>query len=136
MVTLRHRQMEELKIIFKNKYMRIFHYLLIFLLFPVALSCSKEKEEVDWTEEKNIEVNSCIVPVWAFCSQGKVDGFQIRAVGSEKWEAVPYYFIKGFKFEEGYFYILKVKYTHLVDPPADSANVECELISVIAKVKE
>ena len=109
---------------------------MIFLLSSVALSCSKEKEEVDWTEEKNIEVNSCIVPVKVFGVPDTVDGFQIRTVGTKEWKAVPSYFIEGFKFEEGYFYVLKVKYTHLVDPPQDSPNIVCELISVLSKIKE
>ena len=114
----------------KIKYFGIF---IVLLLSLCMFSCTKDNEEVDWSEEKVIEVSPEIVPVYIFGDPGKVDGMLVKIDGEN--HTYPIGFIDGFKFETGYSYTLKVKITHLANPPQDGYSVRLKLLSLIAKTK-
>ncbi|MCD8202537.1 MAG: DUF4377 domain-containing protein [Prevotella sp.] len=104
-------------------------------LLVCALSCTDDNNDYDWSEEKVIEISSEIVPVNIFGEPSEVDGMLIRIDGENQWKAYPITIIDGFEFEPGYLYSLKVKITHLANPPLDDYNVRFKLISLISKTK-
>lgn len=114
----------------KIKYLSTF---IVLVLSLCMLSCTKDNDDVDWSEEKIIEVSPEIVPVYIFGDPNKVDGMLVK-IDAEN-HTYPIGFIDGFEFEAGYSYTLKVKITHLANPPQDGYNVRLELLSLISKTK-
>lgn len=110
--------------------------IIILMLSIIFISCSDKNDDIDWTEEKNVEISPDIVPVNIFGEPGTVDGMLVKIEGDNQWHAYPINFIEGFDFEPGYFYVLKVKITHLSNPPQDASNVEYALIQVLSKIQE
>ncbi len=111
---------------------RLLSLSLCILLSLSFLSCLKNSDDSDWSEECIIEISSEIIPVNTFLG-AVVDGMRVRVKGERDWMPCPITFIEGFVFEPGYFYTLKVKITHLANPPQDSGSVQCELITLISK---
>lgn len=111
--------------------------ILLYILLPVCfLSCTNEDNDVDWSEDRIIEISSEIVAINTFGEPSVVNGMKIRIQGENDWKVYPTTFIDGFIFESGYFYTLKVKITHLNNPPLDAYDVQYELISLISKTKK
>ena len=111
----------------------LFGLLLAIVPILCMASCTKDNDDVDWSEEKVIEVSPEIVPVYIFGDPNKVDGMLVKIDGENN--TYPIRFIDGFEFETGYAYILKVRITHLANPPQDGYNVRLELVSLISKTK-
>ncbi len=44
--------------------------------------------------------------------------------------------IKGFEYQEGYFYEIKIKVTKIDNPPADGSSLAYELVELVKKVKD
>ena len=109
--------------------------LFVLLLSVCVLSCTEGNNDVDWTEEKVVEVSSEMVPINIFGDPGVVDGMRVRIQGESQWSAFPIHFIEGFEFEPGYSYTLKVEITHLANPPQDSYDVAYKLIELISKTE-
>lgn len=110
---------------------------LLCILFPICfLSCTKEDNDVAWSENRIIEISSEIVPINTFGEPSIVDGMKIRIQGENDWKVYPTTFIDGFMFEPGYFYTLQVMITHLDNPPLDAYDVQYELISLLSKTKK
>ena len=100
-----------------------------------SMSCSNDKDE-DWSEDKTIEVASHIVPCKIWGDPDTVDGIEIRPIGASEWNTIPLYSIDGFKFEEGFSYVLKIQIIHLAEPPQDGSNIRYKLIATLSKDKE
>lgn len=110
---------------------------LLFISFPICfLSCTENGNDIDWSEERIIEISSEIVAITTFGEPSVADGMKIRIQGENDWKVYPTTFVDGFIFESGYFYTLKVKITHLNNPPLDAYDVQYELISLISKTKK
>lgn len=112
------------------KYLGIF---LAVLLSICTLSCTDNNECVDWTEEKEIEISSELVPINIFGTPNEVDGMKVKIDGEN--HVYPINFIEGFEFEQGYLYTLKVEITHLADPPQDGYSVRIRFLSLVSKTK-
>lgn len=117
---------------FNIKHLSVF---VAFLASICIVSCIDNKD-VDWSEEKIVEISPEVVPVNIFGDPGIVDGILVKVEGDNQWQAYPINFIEGFDFEPGYFYVLKVKITHLANPPQDWYNVEYKLIELISKTED
>lgn len=114
-------------------YFKPLNSLLVLLVSFCMASCSDN--DADWTEEKVVEVSSEMVPINIFGDPGVVDGMRVKIKGEDQWHVYPTHFIEGFEFEPGYSYILKVRITHLANPPQDWYNVEYKLIELISKTE-
>ena len=99
------------------------------------VSCTDNDNNMDWTEEKVIEISPEIVPMYVFGEPNEINGMRVKIKGENQWHVYPINFIEGFEFEPGYFYTLKVEITHLANPPQDWYNIEYKLIGVISKTK-
>lgn len=108
--------------------------ILLYILLPACfLSCTEEDNDVDWLEDRIIEISSEIVAINILGEPSIVDGMKIRMQEENDWKVYPTTFIDGFIFDPGYFYTLKVKITHLENPPLDAYDVRYELISLLSK---
>lgn len=62
-----------------------------------------------------------------------LNGLQVKESANSGWEVIPSDGIIGFTYVPGYEYRLKVKKTHLANPPADASNIRYTLINIISK---
>ena len=114
-------------------YIKHLSSLLVLLISHCMLSCTADNDDMDWTEEKVIEILPEIVPAHIFGEPNEVDGMRVKIKGEDQWHVYPTHFIEGFEFEPGYSYILKVRITHLANPPQDWYDVEYKLVELISK---
>lgn len=126
--------MEESKTISKKVFFLNALVIAFFVSF-IFFSCTKDND-VDWSEESIVEVSPNIIPVHIFGEPDVVEGILVKFDGFKEWVPYPLHFIEGFTFEEGYNYSLKVKVIHLANPPQDSYNIRCILLSVLSKTPE
>jgi hypothetical protein len=63
-------------------------------------------------------------------------GISIRRINETAWTKLPIDGITGFIYEPGYEYHLKVKITHLADPPIDGSDRTYELLKIISKTQK
>ena len=61
---------------------------------------------------------------------------QVKEGKSNTWESWHPLAIQGFEYEEGHEYVLKIKKTTLVNPPADGSSILYTLLSVISDEKK
>lgn len=55
----------------------------------------------------------------------------IKEENSNEWEMVSQKEIKGFTYEAGYYYVLKVKKTIIANPPVNPIGINYTLIEII-----
>ncbi|MBS9768116.1 MAG: DUF4377 domain-containing protein [Flavobacteriaceae bacterium] len=104
------------------------------------VGCSFDDDEPkDWTEYKTyivsdhkVERKTAIVPssesvVRQYLELIDENGKILYLLGEE---------IKGFEYEEGYIYKIKVKIIHLAEPPQDGSNLRYVLDKLLSKEKE
>lgn len=110
----------------------IYKYVTFFLLSCVLFSCEHEnimdESGSNWEEtwiigSETIEGTDGIVNFW------------IKRNGNPVWEMTSCA-IKGFTYEKGYEYTIKVKITEILNPPADGSSWNCSLVSIISKEKK
>lgn len=109
---------------------------LVLLLSLFAVSCNDDKEVVDWSEERIVEISPELVSINTFGVPDEVNGMLLKVQGENKWTAYPATFIEDFQFAPGYRYTLKVEIVHLGNPPQDGYDVRYKLISMLSKTAE
>lgn len=57
---------------------------------------------------------------------------QYRKVGETQWSN-HYFGIEGFEYQPDYRYVLEIKQTPVIDPPADASSLRWELLRVVEK---
>ena len=109
----------------------------LFYLIFILSSCLSDNENKDWQEEVFLTVSSEMVDFYPFINIGiPSEGIYIKEDKLNYWTSFPLTGIEGFNYEAGYEYRLKVRKTHLANPPEDGFNFEYELISIISKEKK
>jgi hypothetical protein len=101
---------------------------LIFVLLSIAVfSCKKGA-----VNTVNFRVNSYTVDCVGVMEQRCLLVQEGNLIGTNDWR---YFYdrIKGFDYEEGYIYDLKVKQTAIPNPLEDASSVEYELIELLSK---
>lgn len=101
---------------------------LLLLLFTTLLSCKKASRES--IMQVNYYTENCRGVFDRICLLVQRD----KNIGSDQWEYF-YENIRGFEYEEGYVYKLRVKTEKIDNPPQDAASLRYVLIEVISKVK-
>ena len=111
--------------------------LLLWAIVPLFFgSCLNDKEAHDWSKTVEMEVSSRLgeYRIWGMePTDVPLPGIQVRQVSESNWHVLPLTGIEEFDYEEGYAYRLKVKKTHLANPPADASNVRYKLLKVLSK---
>ena len=111
--------------------------LLLWAIVPLLFgSCLNDKEAHDWSKTVEMEVSSRLgeYRIWGMePTDEPLLGIQVREVSESDWQVLPLTGIEGFDYKEGYAYRLKVKKTHLANPPADASNIRYKLLKVLSK---
>lgn len=111
---------------------------LIILCFFAALcsSCLDNEDDEDWSEVVNLYVASEkgeYYPQEYPNGLAPLEGIKIKEHPNDEWTIISINGIKGFVYEEGFEYYLRVEKTHLGNPPADGMDVIYKLIEIISK---
>lgn len=98
-------------------------------IFNFACDNNSDLEIIQLTvASKKIKVNDP-------ASQIEIESICVKYPNSETWE--PFYsFIRGFDYEEGYEYILKIAIEEISNPPQDGLSVRYSLIEILSKKKK
>ena len=103
--------------------------------FFLAGCLDLDKNEKDWTEVVQLTVASETVKHNVWGSAEAIDGINIIEDKGTYWFSLPLNGIEGFNFEAGYEYRLKVKKTHLSNPPADGSSIIYTLLEILSKTQ-
>ena len=103
-------------------------------------SCQNNDEDVDREKIIMIEVDSepcdVILSYWPDETTILEPGMRIKEENSREWKMVSQKEIKGFTYEAGYYYVLKVKKTTITNPPANPIGILYTLLDVVNKEKK
>ena len=122
------------------KKMLLTTFLQIALIVTIALCSScldflDNREPKDWSESVKVYVASetgvYFSSWWGL--DNPAEGMKIKEEKMDYWYTVHFETIEDFTYERGYEYILKVKKTHLANPPADGSSVRYRLIEILSK---
>jgi hypothetical protein len=112
------------------------------LVFPLLLSCiSPYDEDNDTTCIKSGLTYEAIFEVSPETSEGYgLDGIEggvveymkIRRQGKTDWDYLHMGAIKSFDYAKEHEYILKLRVTHLVNPPTDASSNVYELVEILS----
>ena len=75
---------------FNIQHLRVF---VAFLASICIVSCIDNKD-VDWSEEKIVEISTEVVPVNIFGDPGTVDGILVKVEGDNEWQDYPINLLK------------------------------------------
>ncbi|HOG42252.1 MAG TPA: DUF4377 domain-containing protein [Bacteroidales bacterium] len=107
-------------------------------LAMVIIGCNRE-EDPNWSERAEIIVSHKTTDYWPGEYPPELPpmvGISIRKINETAWTKLPIDGISGFTYESGYEYHLKVKITHLADPPMDGPNRTYESLKIISKTQK
>ncbi len=99
----------------------------------LLISCGEETND-DNSFEVNMRVNYYTVTCTGVAEGSCLLIQEGDMIGTDDWNY--FYFensIKGFNYQSGFIYDLKVKKTRIENPPADGSSIEYELIDVVSK---
>jgi len=116
-----------------------FCYFAIFSICLVLSSCSPNGEVSDEVYGMSIDVSSETsydYDVFDTQKEMPIECMLIKTEKSETWTMLPLNAIKGFTYEKGHYYKLRVKVTRLANPPSDGTLERYELISILSDEKE
>lgn len=107
-------------------------------LAMVIIGCNRE-EDPNWSERAEIIVSHKTTDYWPGEYPPELPpmvGKSILKINETAWTKLPIDGITGFIYEPGYEYHLKVKITHLADPPIDGSDRTYELLKIISKTQK
>lgn len=122
----------------KRRFPGMCHLFILCLMMLLSGCLNDNDSPKDWTENVTVIVSPEKTDFHPFEGTGvPSDGILIKEENStDGWFAFPLTGIDGFSYEEGYTYRLKVKKTHLGNPPADGFTFTYTLIQIISKETE
>ena len=102
-------------------------------------SCNSDNDDKDITKEIAMSVSAEPGVMYdLFDSMGEQPIECMRVMTEDEpgqWQNLYFSGIKGFTYERGHEYELRVKRTILANPPQDDVNVRYELISIVSQRK-
>jgi hypothetical protein len=107
--------------------------LMVFCVFVTTGCAVNESPKEDRKEVALLTVSPEYVPYTPIEGIGIHKGIEVKEDNNDYRSRYPLGFIKGFNYEHGYEYRLKVLKTHLANPPADGFNCTYELLEIISK---
>ena len=121
------------------KTMKIWRLALAMLAAFSLASCSDDDNDKDITKEMNMSVSAEPGVMYdLFDSMGEHPIECMRVMTEDepgRWQNLYFSEIKGFTYERGHEYELRVKRTILADPPQDASNRTYELVRILADKK-
>jgi len=123
----------------KSRYFKYFCHFVIFSICLVVSGCSLDDEVSEQVYVMTIDVSSETsydYDVLDTKKESPIECMLVKAENSETWTKLPLKAIKGFTYEKGHYYKLRIKVTRLGNPPADGAIEKYELISILSDTKE
>ena len=123
----------------KMKTMKIWRLALAMLAAFALASCSDDDNDKDITKEMNMSISAEPGVMYdLFDSMGEHPIECMRVMTEDepgRWQNLYFSEIKGFTYERGHEYELRVKRTILADPPQDASNRTYELVRILADKK-
>ena len=119
--------------------MKIWRLAFAMLAALSLVSCSSDDDDKDVTKEINMSVSAepGVMYAW-FDSMGEHPIECMRVMTEDEpgqWQNLYFSGIKGFTYERGHEYELRVKRTILANPPQDASNRTYELVRILADKK-
>lgn len=103
-------------------------------MIMLLTSClNNDDKPKDWSETVTVYVSAETGEYTPWGSEKTFEGMKIRETDTVDWDVVHFKTIDGFSYEKGHTYTLKVKKTHLENPPADGSNIKYQLIKILSK---
>lgn len=94
-----------------------------------ALQTQITTQQMQQVQQFKIEVAPTLV---ACVGVAPMQCMQYRKVGDTAWSN-HYFGIDGFEYQPDYRYVLEIKQTPVIDPPADASSLRWELVRVVEK---
>ena len=121
------------------KTMKIWRFAFVLLTAFFLTSCSSDDDDKDVTKEINMSVSAEPGVMYdLFDSMGENPIECMRVMTEDEpgqWQNLYFSEIKGFAYERGHEYELRVKRTILANPPQDASNRTYELVRILADKK-
>ena len=121
------------------KTMKIWRIMFAMLVAFSLVSCSSDDDDKDVTKEINMSVSAEPGVMYdLFDSMGEHPIECMRVMTEDEpgqWQNLYFSDIKGFTYERGHEYELRVKRTILANPPQDASNRTYELVRILADKK-
>ena len=93
------------------------------------LQTSNHQTNMQQTQQFQIEVAPTLVDC---VGVAPMQCMQYRKVGETEWSN-HYFGIEGFEYQPDYLYVLEIKQTPVLNPPADASSLRWELVQVVEK---
>ena len=132
--------MKRLRYVIDMKTKKIWRNILVMTAAMLSLaSCSSDDDNKDITKEMNMSVSAEPGVMYdLFDSMGEHPIECMRVMTEDEpgqWQNLYFSEIKGFTYERGHEYELRVKRTILANPPQDASNRTYELVRILADKK-
>ena len=102
-------------------------------------SCSSDDDDKDITKEIIMNVSAepgVMYDLFDSMGEHPIECMQVMTEDEPgRWQNLYFSEIKGFTYERGHEYVLRVKRTILANPPQDASNRTYELVSILADTK-
>ena len=119
--------------------MKIWRFAIAVLAAFSLASCSSDEDDKDITNEINMSVSAEPGVMYdLFDSMGEHPIECMRVMTADepgRWQNLHFTDVKGFTYERGHEYELRVKRTILANPPQDASNRTYELVRILADKK-
>ena len=110
------------------KTMKIWRIIFMMLAAFSLASCSSDDDDKDITKEIIMNFDSM--------GEHPIECMQVMTEDEPgQWQYLYFSEVKGFTYERGHEYVLRVKRTILVNPPQDASNRTYELVRILADKK-
>jgi hypothetical protein len=108
-------------------------FMLFFSLLGIVVACQGAPSDV-FPRETTLRVNHYRQTCQGEGTMKCLLVQEGKQIGTDKWELF-YDEIKGFQYEEGYVYTLKIRIEKISNPPMDGADRQYILLKILAKDK-
>ena len=128
-----------IKMITQMKTMKIWRIMFITLAAFSLASCSSDDDDKDITKEIIMNVSAepgIMYDLFDSMGEHPIECMQVMTEDEPgQWQNLYFSEVKGFTYERGHEYVLRVKRTILANPPQDASNRTYELVRILADKK-
>jgi len=121
------------------KTMKIWRNIFMMLAAFSLASCSSDDDNKDITSEINMNVSAepgVMYDLFDSMGEHPIECMQVMTEDEPgQWQNLYFSEVKGFTYERGHEYVLRVKRTILANPPQDASNRTYELVRILADKK-